>query len=191
MFTNALSNPVYYELIHNNPDIKNLVEYIENENTLTMRKMTHEINNALTLINSSLQIIESSHPDVKNFKYWNSTMEDMHYLITFMSEISVYNNGGNLLSPSPTDVSEMINGILSSFSVLNKNIRLSFNNPNHIPVILSDATKLRQVFINIIKNSFEALEGIPSPYIHISLEYDKNSEKIQISQNNLNQYLII
>lgn len=180
MFTNALSNPLYCELIHSNPDIRQLIEYIENENTLTMRKMTHEINNALTLINSSLQIIESSHPEVNKFKYWNSTMDDIHYLITFMSEISLFNNVGYSLSPSPTDLPEMLNSIISSFAGLNKNINLSISNPDNIPIILSDKTKLRQVFINIIKNSFEALEETSSPYIHISLQYDNTAEKILI-----------
>ena len=44
---------------------------------LTIAKITHEIRNPLTLINSSLQLIEATHPEVKDFQFWSQTLEDV------------------------------------------------------------------------------------------------------------------
>lgn len=45
------------------------------ELNLTIAKITHEIRNPLTLINSSLQLIETMHPEVRDFQFWNQTLE--------------------------------------------------------------------------------------------------------------------
>lgn len=115
MFSDILSNPEYKELIDSNPKTQQLLELLQDDYTMTMRKITHEIRNSLTMINSSLQIIESSHIEVKDFKYWSSTMEDVKYLIDFMSEISVLNNSGRL-NISSFDIYDMLYSLKKSFS---------------------------------------------------------------------------
>lgn len=182
MYINSLSISEFQELIDSNPAIQQLVDYINNDNTMTMRKITHEVNNVITLINSSLQIIEFSHPEVKSFKYWDSTMNDLKHLIKLVSEISLFNNS-NYLSPVETNIADMFKNIISSFNSLNTNISITLNQLNDIPIIISDSTKLNQVFINLIKNAFEALENTPSPYIHISLEYANEYISILIEDN--------
>ena len=49
-------------LINSNPEFKSIIDSIDAEYSMSIRKLTHEFGNALTLVNSSLQIIESSHP---------------------------------------------------------------------------------------------------------------------------------
>lgn len=58
------------------------------EESLELSKMFHEIKNPLTLINSSLQLIESDHPEVKTFRFWNQTMEDLKNLRGLIDELS-------------------------------------------------------------------------------------------------------
>ena len=125
MFSDILSNPEYKELIDSNPKTQQLLELLQDDYTMTMRKITHEIRNSLTMINSSLQIIESSHIEVKDFKYWSSTMEDVKYLIDFMSEISVLNNSGRL-NISSFDIYDMLYSLKKSFSTLNQKINYGY-----------------------------------------------------------------
>ena len=165
--------------------IQSVIDNLTSEHNLAMRKMTHEINNALTLINSSLQIIESSHPEVKHFKYWDSTMDDIQYLISLVSEISFFNNS-NSLSPEATDIIALIYTIIHSFKVYENantvDISLKVINPN--PTILSDKVKLKQILINLIKNAYEALDkDKPDSYIHIILDYNNESLFIHIQDN--------
>ena len=51
-------------------------EYIPTkEDSLELSKMFHEIKNPLALINSSLQLIESDHPEVHSFRFWDHLKE--------------------------------------------------------------------------------------------------------------------
>ena len=60
--------------------------------TLTIAKMVHEIRNPLTLINSSLQLIETTHPEVKDFQFWSQTLEDVEYLNQLLDDLAVYSD---------------------------------------------------------------------------------------------------
>mgnify|MGYP003187933301 CR=1 FL=1 len=59
---------------------------------LTIAKMVHEIRNPLTLINSSLQLIETTHPEVKDFQFWSQTLEDVEYLNQLLDDLAVYSD---------------------------------------------------------------------------------------------------
>lgn len=142
-----------------NPEIYEAFDSLSKEHSMTLKKISHEFGNALTLINSSLQIIESSHPEVKSFKYWDTTMEDIAYLKTLISQISQFNNS-ELLSLSIIQPAMILKDIITTFSsyddVINKNISIKFESDSPVPDITGDYIKLKQVFINLIKNSIEA-----------------------------------
>lgn len=40
-------------------------------------KTLHEIQNRICFISSSLQLIEKQHPEVSEFDFWSSTMEEL------------------------------------------------------------------------------------------------------------------
>ena len=48
--------------------------------SIELSKMFHEIKNPLTLIGSSLQLIESEHPEVKTYRFWPGTATSTHLL---------------------------------------------------------------------------------------------------------------
>ena len=48
--------------------------------TLDYMKIFHETKNSVTLINSSLQLIEKKHPDVAAYPLWKDTMQEVTYL---------------------------------------------------------------------------------------------------------------
>lgn len=134
------------------------VEETEKYYTMMIRRMNHEFGNAITLINSSLQIIESSHPEVTGFKYWNSAMEDVQHIVRLINGISTYNNGSSIKCEY-FDISKMIQNIAKSFSInsLCSNIDISADMSSDIPDVYGDPLKLRQTFINLIKNAAEAI----------------------------------
>lgn len=167
------SNTTLELLKSQNPEFSNLIASLNEEHTITLRKISHEFGNALTLINSSLQIIESSHPEVKTFKYWDTTMEDIAYLKNLISQISQFNNG-EILSLSIVQIHSIIRDIVTSFlvyeDVINKNISIHINCTTKIPDISGDYIKLKQVFINLIKNAIEACDINDEININIFLE---------------------
>ena len=64
--------------------------------SIELSKMFHEIKNPLTLIGSSLQLIESEHPEVKTYRFWNQTIKDLHNLREFINELSDFQKVSNL-----------------------------------------------------------------------------------------------
>lgn len=177
-------NNNYNPLMKTNSEINNLTNAIESDTILAMRKMTHEFGNALTLINSSLQIIESSHPEVKGFKYWSSTMSDVNYLINLVKEVSYFNNSRKL-NLSEINILSLLQSIINTYSGINnsENLYIKLTKINSIPTISGDNTKLRQVFINLIKNSFEALDFNKPSYINISVQAIDHNIIVKIKDN--------
>ncbi len=49
-------------------------------NNNQMENTLHEIINSLTTINSSLQLIQKQHPEVRDYLFWEDVMVDIHAL---------------------------------------------------------------------------------------------------------------
>ena len=175
-----------YEMsLNSNPEMFDIINNIKTEQTLTLRKIVHEINNVLCLINSSLQIIESSHPETKNFKYWNTTMGDVNHLINLMSDISSLNHCDNI-NLDTLDIKLLISDIIDSFISNTKysNINFKLESDKNLPMINADKTKLKQVFINIIKNALESFDiDSTNPIVHISIVCSSEMVQININDN--------
>lgn len=179
MVTNYIRNE-YADLLNSDPAIHNLFNSMVEDFSFSMRELSHELGNIVTLINSSLQIIESSHPEVKSYKYWNSTTEDVKYMIELLSKLSSFNNGAKLNYES-TDIAQILDNIISSFITNNcySDINFISDMDGDIPLIALDPIKLKQVFINIIKNACEA----GSQTINIQLNHDDTNILITITDD--------
>ena len=136
--------------------------------SVELSKIFHEIRNPLTLINSSLQLIQDEHPEVKDFQYWNQTMEDIKNLRVLLEEISDLQKGDALkirlvnLFDFTEDLIESTAGFLFENGTslkLECNITyLDFH---------ADEAKLRQAVINLLKNAAEStVSGKP---IHLKI----------------------
>lgn len=191
-FDNAINTE--YEKGNTTKSTKEIsIKEIEDYYTMMIRRMNHEFGNAITLVNSSLQIIESSHPEVTGFKYWNSAMEDVQHIVRLINEISTYNNSSSI-SCELFDITVMIKNIVKSFSInaLCSNINFSVNASDNVPLIHGDKLKLRQTFINLIKNAAESIVETDnytvsdkplsdSPEISISISTDRTASSVVIA----------
>lgn len=137
--------------------IEALKKIIE-EQKITIAQISHEVRNPVTLINSSLKLIEKQHPEVRDFAFWKDTMQDMDYLLRLLDEVSSYNNG-NLLHPEVLDTSRWLTDFASSLGcTIPETFRFSFQIDEDLPPLSADPLKLRRALENLIRNGFEALE---------------------------------
>ena len=84
MLTNIDINKMN-RLMEENKDAKTIItQLLENHHT-TVSMIAHEIRNPLTLVSSSLQVIESQHPEVKDFYNWKQTMEDLRFMCSLLN----------------------------------------------------------------------------------------------------------
>ena len=92
--------------------IESLKKTIE-EQKFAISQISHEIRNPVTLINSSLKLIEKQHPEVQSFAYWKDMMQDMEYLLCLLDEVSSFNNS-MLLKRERINTSQWLTDFASS-----------------------------------------------------------------------------
>ena len=109
-----------------------LITAMKKDYHLTLSQISHEIRNPLTYVNSSIQWIQKLHPEVEDFEFWDQIKSDIQYLRTLLDDISTFNNGEQLTISKidPREFACDLNG---------------------------DPIRLKQAFINLIKNSMESI----------------------------------
>lgn len=57
------------QLMENNKDAKQIISQLLENYQTTVSSIAHEIRNPLTLVSSSLQVMEIQHPEVKQYSH--------------------------------------------------------------------------------------------------------------------------
>lgn len=133
------------------------IQKLKDEHQLALSRISHEIRNPVTLINSSMQIIEAEHPEVTNFAYWSEMKTDMQFLRHLLDEFSGYNNSDKLMSErisTYTFLSEIAFGAKALSE--NPDIHFTYHIDASLPDITGDITKIRQAVTNLLRNAFES-----------------------------------
>ena len=67
-------------LMEENHDAKQIISQLLENHHETVSAIAHEIRNPLTLVSSSLQVMEIQHPEVRDFQHWRQTIEDVEFM---------------------------------------------------------------------------------------------------------------
>lgn len=145
-------------------------EHDYNEMRTILRGISHEMGNALTVMGYSIKSFGKDEK-IRENENWKFLKEDYDYICRLFRELSEYNNGNNL-QVVEVNVLELLNSVVSALKEEYKasGVILKLAESENIS-IMGDETKLRQVFINIIKNAFEA-------------------EQVELENNNISQGII-
>lgn len=133
-------------------------EYIPTkEDSLELSKMFHEIKNPLALIISSLQLIESDHPEVHSFRFWDQTMEDVAALRHLIDELSTLQKG-EFISPKLINLFDFTEDLLESTAafLMETGTPLTYESSIDDLDFYGDEVKLRQAVVNLLKNAAES-----------------------------------
>ncbi len=123
-------------------------------------KIAHEIKNPLAIIRSTLQLIESQIPTVKSNKHWGSLYGEIDFINTLIKDFTVLNQSFKI-DKQQVDVCGIIEILAHQFEPIckEKNIFLYTSIPKNLPHVDGDQLRLREAFVNIIKNAFEACKA--------------------------------
>ena len=139
-----------YEKLHQimaeSPEKEELLTRLLHSHRMDISTISHEIRNPLTLIYSTLQMIEASNPEVLNIRHWS----DLHSDIEYMKQ---------LLSPSSTDFDIFLKKFSLSFasSIIETDIEFISQIEPGLPVMPADSIKLREVLLNLLGNARDAV----------------------------------
>lgn len=150
-------------------------EQLKQEFSLTLSRLSHEIRNPISLINSELQLMASSHPELSSYSQWDSLIDNLEYVKELLNELSDFSHAGtvNLI---PTDSRKFLESVLSceKNTLHYLGITLETHLENISTSVLLDRVKMRQVLFNLIRNACEAV-SLPDGKISVRLfQADEN-----------------
>ena len=136
-------------------------------------KAFHEIKNSITIVNSSLQLLERYHPEIAAYEYWKDSRESLNYLREMVRELSQ----ANLVTDfpmQPTSLALLLNNVIASIRSLRttNEFQCQCTIPEGLPLIMADSCRLTQAIMNLVKNAFEAMHGVGTIIINVYLEDD-------------------
>ena len=166
-------------LMQENSEAKSIITQLIKNHHTDVSMIAHEIRNPLTLVSSSLQVIEAQHPEVKEFYNWKQTMEDIQFMCSLLNELITFNNSSTL-HYSVFPIGGLLKNIAISFAISldseDSEIRFSSRISPELGEFTGDKVKLEEVVLNLLRNAKDAVkdDGV------ITLSADKENSQIVI-----------
>lgn len=157
---------------------------IKEENKLknSLFKLTHEIKNPIAVCKGYIDMINLDNLD-KTKKYIEIIKSELDRSLNVMNDFMDYSK--IKINKEIFDMNILLEDLYESFNLLlkGKNIKLNYNNKYEEIYLNGDYDRLKQVFINIIKNSIESINN--NGIINIDVSIVDNNLKIIISDNGI------
>lgn len=143
------------------------------DNQFVISKISHELRNPLTIIYSTLQLIESRHPEVRTFDHWPGLIRDVTFMNRLLDDLSCLNRADSL-TLTTFSFRSFLEYISLSFaaSVADTELEYSSKIDPSINQITGDQTKLQELFLNLLKNASDAAQPNGSVSLRARAEKD-------------------
>ena len=151
------------------------------------RRLAHEIKNPLTPIQLSAERVESKLKDKLSVEDLQMLQRSTQTIVNQVESLKIMVNEFADYARTPklkkedTDINEFIQEILDLYE--SSKVRIKYDNVKGSLIVSLDKNKLRQVFINLIENSIDALESSKKPLIYISVIKRMKTLIFKISDN--------
>ena len=151
------------------------------------RRLAHEIKNPLTPIQLSAERVESRLKDKLSVEDLQMLQRSTQTIVNQVESLKIMVNEFADYARTPklkkedTDINKFIQEILDLYE--SSKVRIKYDNIKGSLIVSLDKNKLRQVFINLIENSIDALESTKKPLIYISVIKRMKTLIFKISDN--------
>lgn len=148
------------QLMEENETAQQIIRQLLENHHMIIRTISHEIRNPLTLISSSLQIMQIQHPEVQSFPHWKQTLHDVDFMRKLLEELSSLNSVDDL-HYSVFSMEQILKNIAISFAISldreHSPIQFSASISPTLGNFTGDRIKLEEVFLNLLKNAADAI----------------------------------
>ena len=179
----------YYKLIQKIEDmvtLGNTIKELEKEKTIrtSLFKITHEIKNPIAVCKGYLDMVDLSNKK-KIDKYIPIIKSEINRTLSLLDDYLDFSKVK--IEKDIIDIIMLLEDTLRSMEVLmkEKNIITNFDIIDDEVYMLADYNRLKQVLVNILKNSMEAKLEDRNLEINIKTEISKNNIKIIIKDNGI------
>lgn len=145
-------------------------------------KITHEIKNPIAVCKGYLDMFDTSNLEHSR-KYIPIIKGEIERILILLKDFLSITK--IKVEPDIIDIKMLLEDVIESFLPLidNRKIEITTDFDDEELYILADYNRLSQVFINLIKNSIEAMEDVNNGKIGISITENKNNIIIRVSDN--------
>ena len=162
-------------LMKENRDARKIISQLLENHRTEVSMIAHEIRNPLTLVSSSLQIMETQHPEVKEFHNWAQTVEDVRFMCDLLNDLSSFNNS-RTLHYSVFPIGKLLKNIALSFAMsldaCGSGTEFTSRISPDMGEFTGDKVKLEQVILNLLQNAKEATAGTGTIFLSASADRD-------------------
>ena len=148
------------------------------------RQIAHEINNPLTPMKLSVQKLQRLHGSEQFDAYFDKATRMLVGEIDNLSHIaqsfSTFAKQPEVIS-SEVDVAQKLSDVITLQRSNDQNIPIRYVGPDSGIMVYADREQIGQVFVNILRNAIQALEGRPDADIIVMLNALYSDREIQIS----------
>ena len=173
-----------FKLADNVSSLYSMMNKIQSENKLknSLFKLTHEIKNPIAVCKGYLDMMDLSNID-KSSKYINIIKSEIDRSLNVIADFMEYSK--IKVNKEIFDMVMLMDDIYESFEILikDKNIKFNYHNKYEEIYVWGDYDRLKQVFVNIIKNSIEAIEN--NGIINLDISLEGKNVFISISDNGM------
>lgn len=167
-----------FKIIEKVRELNKSLEVLEKDKIIkeSLFKLTHEIKNPLAVIKGYLDMLDLNNVE-KSQKYLNIIRQEANRSLTIISDFLEFNK--IKIVKNEIDLNLLLEDVYDSFKIIldKKNIKLIYKDREDEDIYFQgDYDRLKQVLINVLKNSVEAIE---------------TKGKIEISSNIYKKYLDI
>ena len=151
------------------------------------RRLAHEIKNPLTPIQLSAERLQFkladklANGDAEMLQRGTQTIINQVRAMKHM--VDDFRDYARLPAPelAPLDINALIHEVLGLYETSQAEIAVVL--AEDLPPVMGDATQLRQVIHNLLRNAEDALEGMPDPRIEIRTECRSRTGKLVLTDN--------
>ncbi len=144
--------------------------------------IAHEIRNALTSVKLNIQkLVQSDRMDETEKEHLSISQEGIGQMEKFVKELLDFARVSELnLDRFPIEqvLDESIKTLADTLEL--KKVIIEKNYKEGLPQVLVDADKLKQVFLNILRNAYDAVEEKGKINISLSLLKEREGSKIRV-----------
>jgi PAS domain S-box-containing protein len=187
-FLNEQGKPYQYLAIRNDiTERKKQEEVLHRQDKLAAvgqlaAGVAHEIRNPLTSMKGYTEFLQLDESDPERLEFLNIILDEIERVNTIVEDFMV------LAKPKAVELEEknvvpLIKNVVSllEFEARKKNVRLHFNCNQEIIQIECDENRLKQVFLNFIKNGIEAMPN--GGDLHVKTMIHDNNVQISIQDS--------
>ena len=173
-----------FRLADNITTLYQTVNKVSEENKLknSLFKLTHEIKNPIAVCKGYLDMIDLDDIN-RSRRYINIVKSEIDRSLNVMNDFMEYSK--IKVNKEIFDLVMLMDDIYESFNILlkDKNIKFNYDNNYEEIYLWGDYERLKQVFVNIIKNSVESIDS--SGIIDIKIEIIDKYVKINVIDNGI------